>query len=255
MIDSIIWAVLGWAGKRAFDAGISNIFEASEREAYAALKRKLYPTIGCQFGGADFGPPRSIVVPEPILTIGSAPSANLRIPNLPPVWGHIVVADNAFLIHQVAETGARLSVNGQPAIRHYLRHGDLLTVGATPMFFNLASRGTIEALAPGTFANLGIDTPIPTPGYRSASPRRPAPTQNLARNQSPMKIGTQTGTVKWFNADKGYGFITSDDGIDLFVHYSFIQADGYRALEEGQRVTFTVGSNSHGPQAECVYTI
>ena len=48
-----------------------------------------------------------------------------------------------------------------------------------------------------------------------------------------------TGTVKWFNAGKGYGFITNDDGSgDLFVHFSAIQADGYKTLEEGQKVTF-----------------
>ena len=44
-----------------------------------------------------------------------------------------------------------------------------------------------------------------------------------------------TGKVKWFNAEKGYGFITSDEGKDIFVHYSAIQADGFRSLEEGQK--------------------
>ena len=47
-----------------------------------------------------------------------------------------------------------------------------------------------------------------------------------------------TGKVKWFNAEKGYGFITSDEGKDIFVHYSSIQSDGFRTLEEGQKVTF-----------------
>ncbi|MFC8193433.1 cold-shock protein [Cellulomonas sp. NPDC057328] len=61
------------------------------------------------------------------------------------------------------------------------------------------------------------------------------------------------GTVKWFNAEKGYGFITPDGGgQDLFVHYSAIQSSGYRSLEEGQAVDFEVGQGSKGPQAEQV---
>ncbi|HEY3437762.1 MAG TPA: cold-shock protein, partial [Actinotalea sp.] len=61
------------------------------------------------------------------------------------------------------------------------------------------------------------------------------------------------GTVKWFNAEKGFGFITqADGGPDVFVHFSAIQADGYRALEEGQEVEFQVGQGAKGPQAEQV---
>lgn len=61
------------------------------------------------------------------------------------------------------------------------------------------------------------------------------------------------GTVKWFNAEKGYGFITVDeDGADVFVHWSAIQMEGYRALDEGQRVEFEVGEGQKGPQAEAV---
>ena len=60
------------------------------------------------------------------------------------------------------------------------------------------------------------------------------------------------GTVKWFNAEKGYGFITVSDGQDVFVHYSSIEMSGYRVLEEGQAVEFSVGSGQRGPQAEAV---
>ncbi|GAA1199843.1 MULTISPECIES: cold-shock protein [Brevibacterium] len=61
------------------------------------------------------------------------------------------------------------------------------------------------------------------------------------------------GTVKWFNAEKGYGFITVDDSDqDIFVHYSEIQMDGYRSLQEGQQVEFNVGQGDKGPQAEAV---
>ncbi|MFQ6015109.1 MAG: cold-shock protein [Anaerolineae bacterium] len=54
-----------------------------------------------------------------------------------------------------------------------------------------------------------------------------------------------TGTVKWFNSSKGYGFISREDGDDVFVHHSAIQAEGFRTLEEGQRVEFTI---EHGPK-------
>ncbi len=58
------------------------------------------------------------------------------------------------------------------------------------------------------------------------------------------------GTVKWFNADKGFGFITpSDGGKDLFVHFSAIKGNGYRNLEEGQRVSYEAGQGQKGPQA------
>ncbi len=57
------------------------------------------------------------------------------------------------------------------------------------------------------------------------------------------------GTVKWFNASKGFGFIARDSGQDVFVHQSAIQAEGYRTLEEGQRVEFEVESGDKGPKA------
>jgi len=61
------------------------------------------------------------------------------------------------------------------------------------------------------------------------------------------------GTVKWFNAEKGYGFITVDEGgADVFVHFSAIQSSGYRSLEENQRVEFEIGKGPKGPQAEDV---
>ena len=59
-----------------------------------------------------------------------------------------------------------------------------------------------------------------------------------------------TGTVKWFNADKGFGFITPDDGgADVFAHFSAISASGYRSLDENQRVTFEITQGPKGPQA------
>lgn len=59
----------------------------------------------------------------------------------------------------------------------------------------------------------------------------------------------QQGTVKWFNAEKGYGFIETESGSDVFVHYSAIQGAGFKTLEEGQRVEFEVVEGQRGPQA------
>ncbi len=58
-----------------------------------------------------------------------------------------------------------------------------------------------------------------------------------------------TGTVKWFNAAKGYGFIAHEGGKDVFVHYSAIQMNGYRTLTEGEQVEFTIEDGAKGPQA------
>ncbi|MCL4368392.1 MAG: cold-shock protein [Actinobacteria bacterium] len=63
------------------------------------------------------------------------------------------------------------------------------------------------------------------------------------------------GTVKWFNAVKGYGFIGRDDGEDVFVHFSAIQAEGYRKLEEGQQVEFDVEAGPKGLQASNVVAV
>jgi CspA family cold shock protein len=63
------------------------------------------------------------------------------------------------------------------------------------------------------------------------------------------------GTVKWFNASKGFGFIEQEEGEDVFVHYSSIQSDGYRSLNEGQQVEFTVEQGPKGLQASNVVTV
>ncbi|RSM63037.1 cold-shock protein [Amycolatopsis sp. WAC 01376] len=63
------------------------------------------------------------------------------------------------------------------------------------------------------------------------------------------------GTVKWFNAEKGFGFIAREDGPDLFVHYSEIEGNGFRSLEENQRVTFDEAQGAKGPQATRVQAV
>jgi len=66
----------------------------------------------------------------------------------------------------------------------------------------------------------------------------------------------ETGTVKWFNNGKGYGFISRDENLgDVFVHYSAIEGDGFRSLSEGQRVEFAVEEGTKGPQAVNVTTL
>ncbi|QAT39909.1 cold-shock protein [Clostridium sp. JN-9] len=63
------------------------------------------------------------------------------------------------------------------------------------------------------------------------------------------------GTVKWFNAQKGYGFITGEDGNDVFAHYSQIKLEGYKSLEEGQKVSYEVVNGPKGPQAENITAV
>ena len=68
-------------------------------------------------------------------------------------------------------------------------------------------------------------------------------------------MSTTTGTVKWFNESKGYGFIEQESGPDVFAHYSAIVAEGFKTLKEGQKVEFTVAQGQKGPQAENIQII
>ncbi|ADO82639.1 cold-shock protein [Ilyobacter polytropus] len=63
------------------------------------------------------------------------------------------------------------------------------------------------------------------------------------------------GTVKWFNGEKGFGFITSEEGTDVFAHFSEIQKDGFKTLEEGEQVTFEITQGQKGPQASNIKTV
>lgn len=68
-------------------------------------------------------------------------------------------------------------------------------------------------------------------------------------------MSTSTGTVKWFNETKGYGFIEQESGPDVFAHFSQIKGDGFRTLKEGQRVEFSVSQGAKGPQAENIIAL
>ncbi len=63
------------------------------------------------------------------------------------------------------------------------------------------------------------------------------------------------GTVKWFNSEKGFGFITGEDGVDVFVHFSQIQKEGFKTLDEGEPVSYEVTDEGKGPQAENVVSL
>ncbi|MET1257359.1 cold-shock protein [Aliikangiella maris] len=68
-------------------------------------------------------------------------------------------------------------------------------------------------------------------------------------------MSTVTGTVKWFNESKGYGFISQENGPDVFAHFSAINGSGFKTLKEGQKVEFSVTDGQKGPQAENITTV
>lgn len=74
----------------------------------------------------------------------------------------------------------------------------------------------------------------------------------VRRSAREDRIVANKGKVKWFNNAKGYGFISKEDGSDIFVHFSSIRGDGYKSLDEGQEVEFDVADTEKGPQAENV---
>lgn len=75
------------------------------------------------------------------------------------------------------------------------------------------------------------------------------------RPQGRKEEGMPKGTVKWFNREKGYGFITPEEGKDVFVHYTGISGEGFRNLEEGQIVEFEITQGQKGPQAQNVRVV
>ncbi|CCK25249.1 hypothetical protein BN159_0870 [Streptomyces davaonensis JCM 4913] len=131
--------------------------------------------------------------------------------------------------------------------------------GQVPHIFTREITTTLASGIPGgpEFLSL-VDIANQSPGsislYRHYAADAPV---LLVRNPAytPPTADEQEGTVKWFNAEKGYGFITLDNRRDVFVHYSAIQMHGYRTLEEGQRVRLSITDSSKGPQAANVRRI
>jgi CspA family cold shock protein len=84
----------------------------------------------------------------------------------------------------------------------------------------------------------------------TSSDNRPQGQNDFTHVKQDIDMSTVTGTVKWFNDSKGYGFIEQESGPDVFAHFSAIQGDGFKTLKEGQKVEFTVSQGQKGPQAE-----
>jgi len=95
---------------------------------------------------------------------------------------------------------------------------------------------------------------IASSGAESALPWSP-PDPHIRGHGTKKEIVLATGTVKWFNGEKGFGFIAREQGDDVFVHFSAIQGTGYKTLEEGQRVEFDVGPGRKGEEAQNVRVI
>lgn len=94
-----------------------------------------------------------------------------------------------------------------------------------------------------------------TTSAQAARPPAQAAAGQTARTPRPASTGDsarQTGRVKWFNGSKGFGFITKEDGEEIFVHFRSIRGEGRRGLRDGQRVSFVVAASEKGPQAEDV---
>ncbi|TLX55823.1 cold-shock protein [Stutzerimonas nosocomialis] len=147
----------------------------------------------------------------------------------------------------------RLSARGpQPPLQLAAALGLLLAAALQTLV--LLVPATPIAGQPGTLASLVLAL-IATllqfvPGKPAHQPRRSRPARQPQRTDSAS--GRETGTVKWFNTSKGFGFISRDTGDDIFVHFRAIRGEGHRVLIEGQRVEFTVMQRDKGLQAEDV---
>jgi len=115
---------------------------------------------------------------------------------------------------------------------------DLLLLAA----FSVATVATALIVSPSASTSTSRNTSAPA-SADSKKPARRTASDDSAREQ---------GQVKWFNVSKGFGFITKDDGEEIFVHFRSIRGEGRRSLRDGQRVSFVVAQSDKGPQAEDV---
>jgi cold shock protein len=113
-----------------------------------------------------------------------------------------------------------------------------------------------DSLRPKVRATVGAERYEQSVPFQPSGARPTDQALRLAAAQAKEGLFVSTGTVKWFNSGKGYGFITQDDGgPDVFVHFSSITGEGYRNLEENQKVEFEVTQGQKGPQASNVRMI
>ena len=121
-----------------------------------------------------------------------------------------------------------------------LQGGDLLNL---PLLGAFCIATVITALLPSATASPVVSKPA-----AGGSSSRPATTKATSVSDGDREFGT----VKWFNVSKGFGFITKDDGEEIFVHFRSIRGEGRRGLRDGQSVSFVVAQSDKGPQAEDV---
>lgn len=122
------------------------------------------------------------------------------------------------------------------------------------LLFVIATTGTSLA----THRPLARPAPTPRPQPAAAQPRPRRGQQRAVgtqRSDADPAGPREQGNVKWFNAAKGFGFVTLDDGREIFVHFRSIRGEGRRSLRDGQRVDFVVADTEKGPQAEDVETL
>jgi CspA family cold shock protein len=124
------------------------------------------------------------------------------------------------------------------------------------MSFDVISRRTVHVVRRSLLCGCGV---LSTGGrlLRNSVEMLYLPYTNISKRKGEIRHMSEreNGTVKWFNRAKGYGFIERENGPDVFVHYSSIRGEGFRNLDEGQRVEFTVESNPKGPQAVDVVSL
>ena len=119
---------------------------------------------------------------------------------------------------------------------------DLLLLAA----FSIATVATALLVSPSASTSTAGSTSVP------AAPASDPGSKKPARRTAADDADREQGEVKWFNVSKGFGFITKDDGEEIFVHFRSIRGEGRRSLRDGQRVSFVVAQSDKGPQAEDV---
>ena len=119
---------------------------------------------------------------------------------------------------------------------------------------NAINLSMLAAMCLATVATaLIVTAPAPSsPGNDTAAAAKPRPAKAKTKAKAGSDGNREQGEVKWFNVSKGFGFITKDDGEEIFVHFRSIRGEGRRGLRDGERVSFVVAQSDKGPQAEDV---